>query len=119
MKKAYYVLELTQLDAPFHPVEEGGLPPIRGRNPVRQVREVGNPIIDFADDRFELLQPKFVTKCYSLAEAEEYCDAVLQRRPDYKLVVLESTALFEIVATPTIRKGWDENGQYIDKPKIR
>lgn len=121
MRKQFLVLETTQFEvpppAPVAPRREreirqqvelrvgGG-----GAQPQPVARENFNP----DHERYIDWENTKLVMCYSMHDAEEYVNIVLERSPQYKFIIFESIAFLETIASPTVRKMWDVNGQLVN-----
>lgn len=116
MRKQFLVLETTQFDRVQEPP-----PP---RNQVRAevaFNADGRPVVAprqaVAQPRHEpeLLRQAAIITFNNIHEAEEYVENILHDSPQLKFIVFESVAFLETVASPTVRKMWDANGQLIER----
>jgi len=112
MRKLYLVLETTKLAVPPVPHPRAPRAPEEQAIRPRAADRQRQPEPD--DERFEIHQNVDIIVCYSMPEAEEYIDQQLERQPQYKFIIFESIAFLETVASPTIRKLWDANGQLVE-----
>lgn len=125
MRKQFLVLETTQFEVPPPaPVAPRREREIRQNVELRMGGEGGvavrpQPVAregHFNPDPERYIfweETKFVM-CYSMHDAEEYVNIILERNPQFKFIILESVAFLETIASPTVRKMWDANGQLVN-----
>jgi hypothetical protein len=116
MRKQYLILETSNL--PPEPVPEAVGDP-RLVQAAALVAGAGRPrpprVPRIEDDRFIHYEGMRIVICFSMPEAEEWIDEQLAHHPNHKYIIFESVAFLETVASPTIRKMWDANGQLREK----
>lgn len=116
MRKQFLILETTQFNqAPPPPqprprVAEQAVRDDRLRVERAEIPQARPP----HDERYFGYNNEFIV-CYSMHDAEEYVDNKLMNNPHHKFVIFESVAFMETVASPTVRKTWDVNGQLVGK----
>jgi hypothetical protein len=119
VRKQYLILETTQFDRPPAPQVRPDRIAVREREVLARGAGGGaiaqpQPAHQFDQERFIDWNEVHVVMCYSMHDAEEYVEDILARNPQYKYIIFESAAFLETVASPTVRKMWDANGQLVE-----